>query len=258
MSAYNRQASKLPLRPKKLIDVRLGDEAHFIRTWLENPKLAGAISPSGRFLARAMAHCVDPDSNGPIVELGPGTGPVTQALLARGVAPQRLVLVEYEPGFCGLLARKFPGVKIVHGDAYHLDKTLAGALDAPPAAIVSSLPLLTKPEAIRLALLRQSFELMGPKGRFIQFTYGVKSPAPIHLCESLHIKTQALAPIWLNLPPARIFVYRGAGCDQPAAPPPDMFDKILRHSKRAAREIRDEFEEARARLASNGSKSRRS
>ena len=67
--------------------MRLSDEARFIRSWLENPKLAGAIAPSGRFLARAMAHCVDPAGEGPIVELGPGTGPVTQALLARGVAP---------------------------------------------------------------------------------------------------------------------------------------------------------------------------
>ena len=105
MSAHKSQASKVAVRPKRLMDVPLGDEARFIRSWLENPKLAGAIAPSGRFLARAMAYCVDPALAGPIVELGPGTGPVTQALLARGVAPERLVLVEYEPDFCGLLAR---------------------------------------------------------------------------------------------------------------------------------------------------------
>ena len=87
MSAQRRLA-KLQSKPKNLIDLRLSDEARFIRSWLENPLLAGAITPSGRFLARAMAHCVDPAAQGPIVELGPGTGPVTQALLARGVIPR--------------------------------------------------------------------------------------------------------------------------------------------------------------------------
>lgn len=258
MSAQKNQATKILSNPRNLIDARLGDEARFIRSWLENPRLAGAITPSGRFLARAMAHCVDPAFDGPIIELGPGTGPVTQALLARGVAPERLVLVEYEPSFCHLLAKKFPRAKIVRGDAYHLRETLAGQLGKKPAAIVSSLPLLTKPEAARVALLRQAFELMGADGRFIQFTYGAKSPAPLHLCQGLHIKTQSLAPIWLNLPPARIFIYRHIDCPYAIEPRPDMIDKLLRQSRRFGAEIRGEFAEARARLAPADSKAKHS
>jgi phosphatidylethanolamine/phosphatidyl-N-methylethanolamine N-methyltransferase len=236
--------------------MRLGDEARFIRSWLENPKIAGAIAPSGRFLARALAQCVNPEATGPIVELGPGTGPVTQALLARGVAPAKLVLVEYERSFCALLRKKFPGVKVLRGDAYRLADTLAGALTEKPSAIVSSLPLLTVAEPCRLALLRQAFELMGPEGRFVQFTYGVKAPVPTHLGESLHVRVQSLAPIWLNLPPARIYIYRRSDC--PALEtPPDVIDEILRRSRQAAQEIRDEFAEARARLAANGRGARR-
>lgn len=257
MSAHRRQA-KLHSGQKNLVDLRLSDEARFIRSWLENPLLAGAITPSGRFLARAMAHCVDPAVVGPIVELGPGTGPVTQALLARGVAPERLVLVEYEPSFCHLLERKFPHVRVVRGDAYRLHDTLAGALDERPAAVVSSLPLLTKPESARLSLLRQAFELMAPEGRFIQFTYAVKSPIASHRAAALNIKTQNLAPIWLNLPPARIFIYRRADRPESVEPPRDLIDKLLRQSRRFGREIRDELDEARARLALNPSKSRRS
>jgi phosphatidylethanolamine/phosphatidyl-N-methylethanolamine N-methyltransferase len=254
LSAHKSHATKITSRPKNLIDLRLGDEARFIRSWLENPRLAGAISPSGRFLARAMAQCVDPAGDGPIVELGPGTGPVTQALLARGIAPERLVLVEFEPSFCHLLAKKFPGAKIVRGDAYRLRETLADHIGGKASAIVSSLPLLTKPEGARLSLLRQAFEMMGPDGRFIQFTYGVKSPVPSHVGGSLHLKTQSLAPIWLNLPPARIFVYRHADCPHAVETPPDVIDKILRGSRRFGREIRGEFEEARARLTLNASK----
>ncbi len=254
MSAQKNQATKISSSPRHSIDDRLGDEARFIRRWLENPRLAGAITPSGRFLARAMAHCVDPAGEGPIIELGPGTGPVTQALIARGVAPERLVLVEYEPSFCHLLAKKFPRAKIVRGDAYRLRETLANHIEGKPAAIVSSLPLLTKPEVARLSLLRQAFDLMGRDGRFIQFTYGVKSPVPAHVGGSLHFKIQSLAPIWLNLPPARIFVYRHVDCPHAVEPAPDVIDKLLRQSRRFGLEIRGEFEEARARLASNGSK----
>ncbi|WP_374545319.1 class I SAM-dependent methyltransferase [Rhodoblastus sp.] len=253
MSAQRRQA-KLHPGPKNLIDLRLSDEARFIKSWLENPLLAGAITPSGRFLARAMAQCVDPDRPGPIVELGPGTGPVTQALLARGVAPDRLVLVEFEPSFCLLLRKKFPHVKVVQGDAYRLADTLGPVLDAAPAAVVSSLPLLTKPEHIRLSLLRQAFALMGAEGRFIQFTYGVKSPVPSHLAARDHFATQSLAPIWLNLPPARIFVYRHVDCPHAVESKPDVIDKLLSGSRRFGREIRDELEEARARLSANHAK----
>ena len=254
MRAQKSPAHKIRPPRKNLIDDRLGDEARFIRSWLENPRLAGAITPSGRFLARAMAQCVDPAGDGPIIELGPGTGPVTQALLARGIAPERLVLVEFEPSFCHLLSHKYPGVKVMRGDAYRLSETLAGHIGGRrPAAIVSSLPLLTKPEAARIALLRQAFDLMGPDGRFIQFTYGVKSPVPTHV-GGLRFRTQALAPIWLNLPPARIYVYRHIDCPHKIDLPTDMIDKLVQHSKRFGREIRDELEEARARLGKGDNK----
>src|SRR5580658_10400197 len=75
--------------------IRLDDEVRFIRSWIERPLSIGAVTPSGKILARTMARYVDPDSDGPVVELGPGTGPVTEALVEAGVAPSRLVLVEF-------------------------------------------------------------------------------------------------------------------------------------------------------------------
>jgi phosphatidylethanolamine/phosphatidyl-N-methylethanolamine N-methyltransferase len=198
----------------------LADTARFIRQWIENPRLIGAVSPSGRALAKAMAGFVELDRDGPIVELGPGTGPVTQALLARGVAPERLVLVEYESRFCHLLAERFPGVNIVQGDAYGLKSTLDGKVVGRVATVVSSLPLLVRPERDRVELLRQAFELMGDDGLFIQFTYGLtKSPMPLHA----HGLTGAYvgkgsAPVMLNIPPARVWRYRKAGhAGKPAA-----------------------------------------
>ena len=197
----------------KGLEARLADEARFIRSWLENPRLAGAVSPSSRFLARVMARAVEPDGHAPIVELGPGTGPVTAALIERGVDPQRLVLVEYDVGFCELLAERFPRARIVQGDAYDLGRTLADALEAAPVAVVSSLPLLTKPEAMRLRLLADALEMMEPDGVFVQFTYGMVSPIP-RARKGRRLSwfdAEASGPVLRNLPPARVWAYRRAG-----------------------------------------------
>ncbi len=105
--------------------LRLDDEVRFIRSWLEKPLAIGAVTPSGTVLARTMARYVDTRIPGPVIELGPGTGPVTEALVARGVHPTRLVLVEFNPDFCRLLRQRYPEATVVQGDAYAL-KRLAG------------------------------------------------------------------------------------------------------------------------------------
>jgi len=165
----------------------------------------GAVMPSGRLLARTMAHYVDVDAEGPVVELGPGTGAITSALIDRGVDPKRLVLVEYNPGFCALLRDRYPQAKIVQGDAYTLRDTLWNVLSAPATAIVSGLPLVTKPMLTRLKLIRDAFAALAPGAPFVQFTYAVVPPIPKSLPG---VSTEASERIWMNLPPARVWVYR--------------------------------------------------
>ena len=191
---------------KPPLEDRLADEARFIKTWLDSPILTGAVSPSGRVLARLMARAVDPAECGPVIELGPGTGPITQALLSRGVDAKRLLLVEYDGAFCRLLRKRFPDVQVVQADAYDLRRSLTGVLTEPAAAIVSSLPLLTKPDAQRMSLIDDVFALMAPSGSFVQFTYGMRSPVP--RAAALDYDAQVSAPVWFNLPPARVWVYR--------------------------------------------------
>jgi phosphatidylethanolamine/phosphatidyl-N-methylethanolamine N-methyltransferase len=99
---------------------RLDDEVRFLRSWIEKPLHMGAVMPSSKLLARTMAEYVDVDSDGPVVELGPGTGAITNALIEHGVDQKRLVLVEYNPGFCALLRDRYPQAKVVQGDAYTL------------------------------------------------------------------------------------------------------------------------------------------
>ncbi len=165
----------------------------------------GAVTPSGKALARTMAAYIDPKVEGPIVELGPGTGPVTEALVAQGVDPARLVLVEFNPHFCRLLRERYPTATVVQGDAYGLKRLLAGLLQAPAAAVVSGLPLFTKPLQTRLRLVYEAFGLMRPGAPFVQFTYHAVAPIPKVLDR---VRAEASERVWMNIPPARVWVYR--------------------------------------------------
>ena len=184
---------------------RLDDEVRFLRSWIEKPLHMGAVMPSGRLLARTMARYVDTEGDGPVVELGPGTGAITSALIDRGVDAKRLVLIEYNPGFCALLRDRYPQAKVVQGDAYTLRDTLWNVLGAPAAAIVSGLPLVTKPMMTRLKLIRDAFAALAPGAPFVQFTYSVAPPIPKSLPG---VSTEASERVWMNLPPARVWVYR--------------------------------------------------
>ena len=186
--------------------LRLDDEVKFIRSWIEKPISTGAVMPSSRVLARAMARYVDPVSNGPVIELGPGTGPVTQALVKQGIDPARLVLVEFNPDFCRLLRARYPAATVVQGDAYRLRRLLDGYVDEPAAAVVSGLPLVTKPLRTRLRLISDAMTLLAAGAPFVQFTYAMVPPIPKGLSG---VRAEASELIWMNLPPARVWVYRG-------------------------------------------------
>ena len=185
--------------------LRLDDEVRFLRSWIEKPLHMGAVMPSGRVLARTMAQYVDIDSDRPVIELGPGTGAITNALIEHGVDQKRLVLVEYNPGFCALLRDRYPQARVVQGDAYALRASLEDVLDAPASAVVSGLPLVTKPMLTRLKLMRDAFLALAPGAPFVQFTYSVAPPIPKSLPG---VSTEASERIWMNLPPARVWVYR--------------------------------------------------
>lgn len=184
---------------------RFDDEARFLRSWFERPLVTGAVTPSSKMLARTMASFVDPRIPGAIVELGPGTGPVTEALVRRGIAQERLVLLEYNHDFCKLLQRRFPRATIIEGDAYDIRETLGAFLTEPAAATVSSLPLFTKPPETRLELLSAAHDLMQPNAPFVQFTYAMTPPVPAR--SSRYTATRS-HKVWLNLPPARVWSYR--------------------------------------------------
>ncbi|HXX25367.1 MAG TPA: rRNA adenine N-6-methyltransferase family protein [Pseudolabrys sp.] len=186
--------------------LRLDDEMQFIRTWIEKPLSTGAVMPSSKALARTMARYVDPTASGPVIELGPGTGPVTEAMVERGVDPSRLILVEFDPDFCRLLRTRYPRATVVQGDAYRLRRLLETYVRTPASAVVSGLPLVTKPVLARVRLITDAMSLLAPGAPFVQFTYAMVTPIPKALNG---IKAEASELIWMNVPPARVWVYRG-------------------------------------------------
>lgn len=184
-------------------ETTFSDELKFLRGLLTRPKNVGAIAPSSPQLARAIAHEIDPAVQGPVLELGPGTGVVTEALIARGIAPARITAIEYDPEFVEIVAKRCPGVRVIHGDAFNLARTL-GANSELFAGIVSGLPLLNFPPAHRRSFIEGALGKMQPGAPFVQFSYGWQPPVPA--ASGYSVRRAAL--VWRNLPPARVWVYR--------------------------------------------------
>ncbi|WP_168199144.1 class I SAM-dependent methyltransferase [Pseudorhodobacter turbinis] len=152
-----------------------------------------------------MASHVGADT-GPVVEFGPGTGIITKAILAHGVAPENLTLFEMNPSFAANLHDRFAGVKI----------HVSGAQEAPdlmPAtvgAVVSGLPLLSMPSWLRRDIVAAAFKIMRPEGVFIQFTYGQKMPLSAEGLDALGLQATKAQKVWRNLPPAQVYLLRRA------------------------------------------------
>jgi phosphatidylethanolamine/phosphatidyl-N-methylethanolamine N-methyltransferase len=181
------------------------DEFLFLRAWMRAPLVMAAMLPSGRALSRAVAAAVDLSKAGAIVELGPGTGAVTGALVERGIQPERLILIEFLPEFCELLRRRYPAARIISGDAFEAPSILRHLSVGPLAAVVSGLPLYSKKPEHRERLLHDMLRL-GPSGMpFVQATNLARSPIPF---DPQDIAGAPSRRVWFNLLPALVWTYR--------------------------------------------------
>jgi len=183
------------------------DPALFFRLWLKDPFKIGAIAPSGKELARAMANQVPETTHYPIVELGGGTGVITQALLERGIAPEKLICVERDPTLHDLLQKRFPQINVVQGDAAHLGALLHPHGVSKVSAVVSGLPLLAFRKSVQQEIVAAGFALLERGAPFIQFTYGPFSPLPR---KEFGLVGRVRKRILSNLPPASVWVYHRA------------------------------------------------
>ena len=181
-----------------------GHVGTFLKEFFTNPRHTGALFPSSKALAKRMASFVPQQENGLVVELGPGTGPVTLALLNAGVPPERLVLVEFSEELVNCLRRKFPQLKIIHGNACDLADLLDQHLgkERPEIiSIVSSLPLKTLPKQVVVRISAETRKVLSKNGNLIQFTYDIRPKQPVRY-EGLNRVASTI--VWKNMPPARI------------------------------------------------------
>ena len=103
---------------------KFDDELKFFKGWIDKPKTVGSIIPTSSITARKMASIVNTKSGLPVLEVGPGTGVITKAILRLGVKPENLYAVEFSHDFVLHLRRNYPGVNVIEGDAFDLDATL--------------------------------------------------------------------------------------------------------------------------------------
>lgn len=179
------------------------DRYRFFRSWVANPLQIAAVLPSGAALGRLMTREIDA-SSAPVLELGPGTGAFTRALLDRGIDEADLTLVEYEPDFASLLQLRFPRARVLRMDA----SRLAGQnlfQDAPVGAVVSGLPLLCMPANKVAAIVSGAFSYCRPDGAFYQFTYGPRCPVPQAILDGLGLEVRRIGGTVRNLPPAAVY-----------------------------------------------------
>ena len=194
----------------------LSDTLFFWQSFLGNPRRVAALAPSSAALARLITSEIDA-SKAPVLELGPGTGIFTQALIARGVPESRLVLVEAGGEFADRLALRFPAARVLTMDAARL-ATLSRHVR--PGAVVSGLPLLSMSPRKVTAILDGAFSLMAPRAAFYQFTYSWRCPVPRPVLDRLGLKATRIGSTFANLPPASVYriTRRPARRPQPAAP----------------------------------------
>ena len=180
-----------------------GDGFAFFRAWLKAPLRVAAVVPSGRALAAAITAEVGPHT-GPVIELGPGTGAFTRALIGRGVPESRLALVEAGPDFADLLRDRFPAAQVLCMSAARL-----GAVDPfggeKAGAVVSGLPVLSMPPRTVIAILDGAFHHLRPDGAFYQFTYGPRCPIPRAILDRLGLKAVRIGRAVANVPPAAVY-----------------------------------------------------
>lgn len=179
------------------------DQRRFFRSWLSDPMRVASVAPSSHALAKLMTREIDL-SHAPVLELGPGTGVFTRALLDRGLAEQHLTLIEYGADFAAPLRLQFPRARVVEADAARLPRLGLFASQSLGAAI-SGLPLLSLPPRKVMTILAGVFASLRPGSCFYQFTYGPRCPVPRAILERLGLETQRIGGTWRNLPPASVY-----------------------------------------------------
>jgi len=205
-SILDRRHDRTPRRP--------GDAPGlFFRSFLERPKEVGSVIPSSRFLERRVARAADLAHARLVVELGPGTGGTTRALLRHMAPGAKLLAIEINPRLAEQVRTRIgdPRLVVHTGSAAEIAEALAAQQLGAPDVVVSGIPFSTMPRSLALAILRSVHDSLPPEGIFV--AYQVRDRVAV-----LGREVFAAPRVQLevrNVPPMR--VYRFAKRDGAAA-----------------------------------------
>lgn len=182
----------------------------FLRGWSRDPVAVGLPFASSSWTARRLAQvaleAAIPGS-GPVLELGAGTGPVTQALIEAGCLVDGIIVVERDAELCTILQRRFRDLRVLHGDALNLGAILANAGIPSVSVVLSGLPMRAVPPRAAARCYSGAFRSMPSGGAIIQYTYGFRSPVDPDEA-ALKLDATFVGREWRNVPPMGIWNYR--------------------------------------------------
>jgi phosphatidylethanolamine/phosphatidyl-N-methylethanolamine N-methyltransferase len=192
---------------KEQLEKKFGEEIHFFKGWQRDKRGVGALIPTSGITARRMASIIDASSGLPVLELGAGTGVITNAILQRGIVPKNLVSIEYAAHFCEILHKRFPDVDVRNGNVFELGQVLGERNGETFDCVISAVPMLSFPLQRRISLMEDLLSRI-PRGRpVIQITHGPLSPLPalpdVYTISHFDFVVR-------NIPPAQLWLYRAA------------------------------------------------
>ncbi len=177
----------------------------FFRQWLRSPKSMGAVIPSSRALARAVTREVAWRPGQVVVELGAGTGAISQGLMDSGLPPEALMMIELDRPLYEYLRERFPAVRVINGDATRLVDILRQQGVEQVGTVISGIPMVTMPLGFQRAIVEQSFAALGPDGCLLQYSYSPVVPIP---ARKLGVEARLVKVVMRNLPPATVWRFR--------------------------------------------------
>lgn len=179
------------------------DFSNFIKQYLKNPRIVGAVAPSSEKLAYKMVEDINFSNASCIVEYGPGTGVFTEKILNKKNDSTIFIAIEYNKDFYELLKDKFKDEKnfiLINSSAENLKEYLNKYNIGKVDYIVSGLPFASLPDAMSNRIVKATKEILKDKGEFITFQYTLFK---IKLFKSYfsNIKSKK---VFFNLPPAYV------------------------------------------------------
>ncbi len=174
----------------------------FIQQFLKHPLQIGSIIPSSRFLERRIVEAAGVDSANLVVELGPGTGGTTRAILRAMPQHARLLSIEINPHFYAIVSHIEDKRLISHlGSAADLKEILLMYKLGAPNAIISGIPFSTMSRSEGSRIIETVSSVLAHHGRFVAYQ---ARDRVVTLCRPIMGSEQS-ATEFLNIPPMRIY-----------------------------------------------------